>query len=153
MSAEEKKIADERRKSTARKIIGIAAGVTLAGLAAYGIYKGTGKLKNQMIGQAKDKASEMLWGKVEADRNARMLRDEAILSREKMKNAVRTGAGREYVDYHRRNMRNNAVSSKKLGRAAIKFGNEEARYNSMAQNTTRASAFLNWIRNGRKIVI
>ena len=52
--------AKEQRKAKIKKILAIAGGITLAGIAAYGIYKGSGKLQFQLRDQAKRRARYLI---------------------------------------------------------------------------------------------
>lgn len=154
----------ERRKATAKKIIGAAAVVAIAGLAAYGAYKGSGKLKNTMKDMANSKANSALWEYAQSDVLSRNLRSEAILDNEAWKkggseelaerrssvNGLTTRYRKDAESARQSMLENNRASEKAREIANESYGKYE-KYQSVKNTATRTKAVKNWIKNKGRI--
>lgn len=129
----------QERQAKVRRILGITAGVAVAGLVAYGVYRGTGKLKQEFISKAREGAKRNFRDAANFNTTARDYQNQAIES-------MRTDGLR--ADYYNKVGTMNAW--RRTADASMSRGMAQRK---AAKSATRASAFINWIRNRGKIII
>lgn len=142
----------EQRKAKIKKVLAIVGGVALAGIAAYGIYKGTGKLQAQLRAQAKQRASDLIHDseRLRIAKNGEIRKMSA--AKDLMKDSRRMN--NDYM-YSRANRWHQDAfkSAKSISDTKAQVSRAADYYSKMSTSATRMDAVKNYLKNKRKIVL
>lgn len=134
--------AKEQRSAKIKKALAIVGGIAAAAVLGYGIYKGTGVLKQRYIAQAKKFADHHKKMALSEIKESRMTRDLA--------SSIERTTGRGGNDPYSSYRRAFNLSNRQLFGARSHYVDYK-NYTNLANNATRGKALKNWVKNNRKI--